>query len=52
MPQSATAEVPLIALQGVGKWYGAFHALKNIDMMVRKGEKSSFAASPVRENPP
>lgn len=39
MPQSATAEVPLIALQGVGKWYGAFHALKNIDMMVRKGEK-------------
>lgn len=39
MPQSATAEVPLIALQGVGKWYGAFHALKNVNMTVRKGEK-------------
>ncbi|CUX54926.1 MULTISPECIES: amino acid ABC transporter ATP-binding protein [Rhizobium/Agrobacterium group] len=39
MPLSAAAQVPLIALEGVGKWYGAFHALKNVNMTVRKGEK-------------
>ncbi|OLP62600.1 glutamine ABC transporter ATP-binding protein [Xaviernesmea oryzae] len=39
MPQSTAAEVPLIALDGVGKWYGAYHALKNISLRVRKGEK-------------
>ncbi|MBM7327152.1 amino acid ABC transporter ATP-binding protein, partial [Agrobacterium sp. S2] len=39
MPQSAAAQVPLIALEGVGKWYGAYHALKNVNMTVRKGEK-------------
>ena len=39
MSQSTATEVPLIALEGVGKWYGVFHALKNIDLSVRKGEK-------------
>ncbi|WP_320198905.1 amino acid ABC transporter ATP-binding protein [Agrobacterium sp. rho-13.3] len=39
MTQSNAAHVPLIALEGVGKWYGGFHALKNIDLTVRKGEK-------------
>ena len=39
MTQSNAAQVPLIALEGVGKWYGGFHALKNIDLTVRKGEK-------------
>ncbi len=33
-----TAE-PMIALSGVGKWYGAFQALHNINMTVGKGEK-------------
>ena len=39
MPQSATEQVPLIALEGVGKWYGAYHALKNVNLTVRRGEK-------------
>lgn len=46
MPQSA-AQAPLIALEGVGKWYGAFHALKNVNMTVRKGEKNR-SLRPVR----
>ncbi|WP_162708053.1 amino acid ABC transporter ATP-binding protein [Rhizobium sp. BK491] len=29
----------LISLDKVEKWYGAFHALKNINLSVRKGEK-------------
>jgi polar amino acid transport system ATP-binding protein len=29
----------LISMQGVEKWYGAFHALKNVNLEVRKGEK-------------
>lgn len=29
----------LISLEKVEKWYGAFHALKSIDLSVRKGEK-------------
>lgn len=39
MPQSATDQTPLIALEGVEKWYGAYHALKNVNLTVRKGEK-------------
>ncbi|MGV1926887.1 glutamine ABC transporter ATP-binding protein [Agrobacterium tumefaciens] len=39
MSQSSAAQAPLIALEGVGKWYGAFHALKGVNMTVRKGEK-------------
>ena len=38
MPQSAV-QAPLIALEGVGKWYGAYHALRDINLTVRKGEK-------------
>ncbi len=30
---------PMIVMDGVGKWYGAFHALKNINLTVAKGEK-------------
>src|SRR5690348_9952164 len=30
---------PLIVMAGVEKWYGAFQALKNVDLEVRKGEK-------------
>ncbi|MET0171959.1 MAG: ATP-binding cassette domain-containing protein, partial [Agrobacterium vaccinii] len=39
MLQTADTQVPLIALEAVEKWYGAFHALKNINLTVRKGEK-------------
>jgi general L-amino acid transport system ATP-binding protein len=28
-----------VTLNGVNKWYGNFHALKNIDLTVRRGEK-------------
>jgi general L-amino acid transport system ATP-binding protein len=30
---------PIIELQGVNKWFGTFHALKNIDFRVARGEK-------------
>ena len=30
---------PLISMQKVDKWYGEFHALKGIDLEVRRGEK-------------
>ena len=29
----------LIRMENVGKWYGAFHALKNVNLTVRRGEK-------------
>jgi general L-amino acid transport system ATP-binding protein len=32
-------EQPIIELQGVNKWFGAFQALKNIDLKVARGEK-------------
>ena len=39
MPQSVSQHVPLIALEGVGKWYGAYHALRSVNLTVAKGEK-------------
>ncbi len=39
MPQTPNIDTPLIAMEGVEKWYGTFHALKSINLMVRKGEK-------------
>jgi polar amino acid transport system ATP-binding protein len=30
---------PLIAMHGVDKWYGDFHALKGVNLDVRRGEK-------------
>jgi general L-amino acid transport system ATP-binding protein len=32
-------EQPIVQLQGVHKWYGEFHVLKNINMDVGKGER-------------
>ena len=29
----------LISMTGVDKWYGSFHALKSVDLQVRRGEK-------------
>ncbi len=39
MPQTNASQTPLIAMEGVGKWYGAYHALKNVNIQVAKGEK-------------
>ncbi|MBY3598516.1 amino acid ABC transporter ATP-binding protein [Rhizobium bangladeshense] len=36
---SANNQSTLISLEKVEKWYGSFHALKNISLSVRKGEK-------------
>ena len=33
------ASQPIIAMQGVNKWYGEFHVLKDIDLVVDRGEK-------------
>jgi general L-amino acid transport system ATP-binding protein len=30
---------PIIRLQGVNKWYGEFHVLRNIDLEVARGER-------------
>ncbi|MEK1907360.1 MAG: ATP-binding cassette domain-containing protein, partial [Pseudomonas sp.] len=34
----ASAE-PIISLQGVNKWYGQFHVLKDINLNVKQGER-------------
>jgi len=39
LSQESTTADPMIVMDGVGKWYGAFHALKNINLTVAKGEK-------------
>lgn len=39
MLSSANDQSTLISLDKVEKWYGSFHALKNISLSVRKGEK-------------
>lgn len=40
-PSSPTSadQAPIISMKGVQKWYGAFHALKNIEFEVRAGER-------------
>jgi general L-amino acid transport system ATP-binding protein len=30
---------PIVRLQGVNKWYGAYHALRDVDLQVRAGER-------------
>jgi polar amino acid transport system ATP-binding protein len=36
---TSTAVTPMIAMESVEKWYGAFQALKDINLTVRSGEK-------------
>ncbi len=36
---SSNDQSTLISLEKLEKWYGSFHALKNISLSVRKGEK-------------
>jgi ABC-type polar amino acid transport system ATPase subunit len=38
MMDAASGELP-VELVGVNKWFGAFHALKDIDLRVREGER-------------
>jgi polar amino acid transport system ATP-binding protein len=39
MPNPENDQSTLISLNKVEKWYGAFHALKDINLSVRRGEK-------------
>ncbi len=38
-PGMSVSEDVMIEMKGVHKWYGEFHVLKNIDLIVRKGER-------------
>ncbi|MGH1466384.1 MAG: amino acid ABC transporter ATP-binding protein [Cognatishimia sp.] len=38
-PLSKAQELPAIELRGIGKWYGAFQALKAVNLTVKTGEK-------------
>jgi len=35
----AAVEAPIITMQGVDKWYDKYHALKQVNLEVRRGEK-------------
>jgi polar amino acid transport system ATP-binding protein len=40
MPQTAASpDDPLIRMEKVNKWYGEYHALRNVDLSVRRGER-------------
>lgn len=43
---------PMILLQGVNKWYGQFHVLKDINLSVQQGERIVLWHRPVRASPP
>ena len=38
-PKGITSVEPAIRLEGVNKWYGEFHVLKNLNLTVRQGER-------------
>jgi polar amino acid transport system ATP-binding protein len=39
LQESMSADRPAVKMEAVEKWYGSFHALKNIDLEVARGEK-------------
>ncbi|GIX24482.1 MULTISPECIES: amino acid ABC transporter ATP-binding protein [Caldimonas] len=39
VPQTSAAGTVAIRIEGLNKWYGDFHVLKNIDLEVAKGER-------------
>ncbi len=41
-----------VRMEGVDKWYGEFHALRNIDLSVSRGSVSLSAVLPVQANRP
>ncbi|MBZ9990964.1 amino acid ABC transporter ATP-binding protein [Mesorhizobium sp. BH1-1-5] len=38
-PISAVESLPLVRIEGLNKWFGAIHVLKNIDLTVRPGAR-------------
>lgn len=38
-PAPQSDQQPIVVMQGVNKWYGSFHVLKDIDLFVDQGEK-------------
>ncbi|HET8745999.1 MAG TPA: amino acid ABC transporter ATP-binding protein [Ramlibacter sp.] len=39
VPSDLSAAAPVVRLAGVNKWYGAYHALRDIDLQVAPGER-------------
>ena len=39
MPANADTAAPIARLQGINKWYGQYHALRDIDLQVAPGER-------------
>jgi ABC-type polar amino acid transport system ATPase subunit len=39
MPATADTAAPIARLQGINKWYGHYHALRDIDLQVAPGER-------------
>ena len=37
---AADAGTPIVTLNGVNKWYGTYHALRDIDLQVARGERT------------
>ena len=44
-----TSAEPMILLQGVNKWYGQFHVLKDINLSVQPGERSVLCGTSNKE---
>ncbi len=42
----------MVQIRNMNKWYGDFHVLKNINLDVRRGEKSLSVALQVPVNQP
>jgi hypothetical protein len=42
----------IIQMQGVNKWYGQFHVLKDINLNVKQGERIVLCGRRVRASPP
>ena len=51
-PPDVGSDRAMIRMEAVHKWYGEFHALKNIDLGVDKASASSSAAPRARGNRP
>jgi general L-amino acid transport system ATP-binding protein len=38
-PATSDANAPITRMRGVNKWYGSYHALRDIDLQVAPGER-------------
>jgi len=50
IPAAAASTASIIEMQAVHKWYGEFHVLKDINLVVGGARRSSSAVRPVPEN--